>query len=231
LLRDVLALAQPSTGAVDIVAQGADFDDMQRALPIELATNGDVLLAWAMNGEPLLPVHGAPVRLLVPGWGAIASTKWLTRLEVIDHQFDGYWNADNYVLYDESGAVTGPVQRMPVKSLIISPYSGESVGSEAIEVRGFAWSGHGGISTVEVRVDDGPWRRAAITESAGPYAWAAFALEMELASGSHTVCSRATDAEGNIQPETATWNRKGYQMNAIQPVEFHVRQYGTTAPG
>src|SRR5690606_10920933 len=123
-LADVLALVEPTPEAVDVVAQGGDMEGMRRALPLDVARNGDVLLAWAMNGEPLLPVHGAPVRLVVPGWGAIASTKWLVGLELIDRVFDGYWNADNYVLYDESGAPNGPVTRMPVKSLITSPAEG-----------------------------------------------------------------------------------------------------------
>jgi hypothetical protein len=222
LLRDVLTLAGPTDSAVDVVAQGADFEGMQRAIPMDLALTGDVLLAWAMNGEPLLPVHGAPVRLIVPGWGAIASTKWLTRLEVIDHEFDGYWNADNYVLYDETGAATGPVQRMPVKSLIVSPSAGASVDAGSVEVRGFAWSGHGGIESVEVSVDGGGWRPAEITAEDGPYAWVAFALEIDLAAGAHTLRSRARDIAGNDQPETAVWNRKGYQMNAILPVEIMV---------
>lgn len=83
-LADVLALVEPTPEAVDVVAQGGDMDEMRRALSLDVARNGDVLLAWAMNGEPLLPVHGAPVRLVVPGWGAIASTKWLVGLELID---------------------------------------------------------------------------------------------------------------------------------------------------
>ena len=97
---------------------------MRRGLPISVARDPDVLLAWQMNGDDLPAVHGGPVRLIVPGWGAIASTKWLIGLELIDHRFDGYWNADNYMLYDESGAATGPVTLMPVKSLIATPAPG-----------------------------------------------------------------------------------------------------------
>ena len=77
-----------------------------------------------MNGEELLPAHGAPVRLIVPGWGGIASTKWLIGLELIDHRFDGFWNAENYVLISPDGEETGRVEEMPVKSVIVRPPAG-----------------------------------------------------------------------------------------------------------
>jgi DMSO/TMAO reductase YedYZ molybdopterin-dependent catalytic subunit len=219
LLRNVLDLAIIEPNGVDVVAQGGDFEGMQRALPLDVALNGDVLVAWEMNGEPLLPVHGGPVRLIVPGWGAIASTKWLTGLEVIDHVFTGYWNADNYVLYDETGAPTGPVTRMPVKSLIVSPLDGAELAPGPNQITGFAWSGYGAIAQVEVSTDGGAtWQIAEIVEEAGPHAWVKFAHIWIAAPGPHTLMSRATDGAGNTQPEKATWNSKGYQMNAIQSV-------------
>ena len=217
-LRDVLAIAGVRADAVEIVAQGADFEGMQRAIPIDVATNGDVLLAWEMNGQPLLPAHGGPVRMIVPGWGAIASTKWLASLTLIDHPFDGYWNADNYVLYDETGAAIGPVQRMPVKSVIVSPKDGTTIDSSPITVHGFAWSGHGAIASVEYSDDGKIWHTATITRQDGPFSWTAFAFDWSPESGVQRIMSRATDTAGNVQPETATWNRKGYQMNAIRPV-------------
>lgn len=224
-LADVLALVEPTPEAVDVVAQGGDMDEMRRALSLDVARNGDVLLAWAMNGEPLLPVHGAPVRLVVPGWGAIASTKWLVGLELIDRVFDGYWNADNYVLYDESGAPTGPVTRMPVKSLITSPAEGATVAAGPIEVTGFAWSGHGAIAQVLVSTDGGgSWADAEIVEQAGPYSWAQWRFRWDATPGEHVIMSRATDAAGNVQPESAAWNAKGYQMNAVQRVGVGVGQ-------
>ncbi|MDP9354341.1 MAG: molybdopterin-dependent oxidoreductase, partial [Chloroflexota bacterium] len=99
-LPTVLDLAGLRDEAVEIVSQGGDFTGMQRGLPLPVARDPDTLLAWEMNGEPLPLPHGGPVRLLVPGWGGIASTKWLVGLEVIDRPFDGPWNTDSYVFYD-----------------------------------------------------------------------------------------------------------------------------------
>jgi len=217
-LADVLALANPLPETVDLVSQGADFETMQRGLPIETACNGDVLLAWAMNGAPLLPAHGSPLRMIVPGWGAIASTKWLTSLTAIDHQFDGFWNADNYVLYDESGRAVDRVREMPVKSVIVSPGDGDSVASGPIDIMGFAWSGHGGVASVEISNNAGQtWTQAEIVAEDGPYAWVQFRFRSQVAGGENIFLSRATDHAGHVQPAQARWNRKGYQMNAIKP--------------
>ena len=216
-LRDVLNQAGIKPGAIDVVATGGDFDSMQRALPVDVATNGDVMLVWEMNGAPLLPIHGGPVRLIVPGWGAIASTKWVVDLNVINHRFDGYWNADNYVLYDESGAAIGPVTRMPVKSVITTPGENARIPAGSVAIEGFAWSGHGGIDRVEISTDDGAhWEAARIIKEAGPLAWVQFAFTWSASPGDHILQSRAVDREGNVQPTQARWNRKGYQMNAIR---------------
>ncbi|HYP59472.1 MAG TPA: molybdopterin-dependent oxidoreductase, partial [Thermomicrobiales bacterium] len=120
-LRHVLEQAEVQDGVVEVVSQGGDFARMRRGLPMATAMSSDVLLAWQMNGRDLPAAHGGPVRLLVPGWGAIASTKWIIGLELIDYDFDGYYNADAYVLYDQSGTPTGRVTRMPVKSIITAP--------------------------------------------------------------------------------------------------------------
>ena len=223
-LREVLERAGGRDGAVEVVSQGGDFAGMQRGLPIDAAMNPDVLLATGMNGQPLPAAHGGPVRLLVPGWGAIASTKWLVGLDVIDHPFDGYYNADNYVLYNESGAETGRVTRMPVKSLITLPAAGSTVNAGPQTISGYAWSGHGGITTVEVSTDGGAtWHRARIVEEAGPLSWVRFEHEWQARSGDAYLMSRATDNAGNTQPEQATWNAKGYQMNAIHEMTVTVR--------
>jgi len=223
-LRTVLEQAGVREGAVEIVSQGGDFGGMQRGLPIDAALDPNVLLVWGMNGQELPPVHGGPVRLLVPGWGAIASTKWLVGLEIIDHPFDGFYNADNYVLYDETGAATGPVTRMPVKSVIDSPVSGATISAGPRTIAGYAWSGHGGIAKVEVSTDGGTtWAGAEIVQEAGPLSWIRFEHPWEARSGETRLRSRATDSQGNIQPEEAVWNAKGYQMNAIFEVPVTVR--------
>jgi DMSO/TMAO reductase YedYZ molybdopterin-dependent catalytic subunit len=223
-LANVLEQAGIREGAVDVVCQGGDFERMQRSLPIDVARNPDVLLAWEMNSQPLPAPHGGPVRLLVPGWGAIASTKWLIGLDVIDHRFEGYYQTEQYVLYDASGAPTGPVTRMPVKSLITVPQGTVAVTRGRQTINGYAWSGYGRIATVEVSTDGGrTWGRSDIVEEAGPYSWVRFEHEWDAEPGPALLQSRATDAEGNSQPEHAAWNVKGYQMNAIYEVPVTVQ--------
>jgi DMSO/TMAO reductase YedYZ molybdopterin-dependent catalytic subunit len=223
-LSTVLEQAGIRDGAVEVVSQGGDFGGMQRGLPIETALTPEVMLVWQMNGQDLPAPHGGPVRLLVPGWGAIASTKWLLGLEVIDHPFDAYYQTEQYVLYDETGAATGPVTLMPVKSLISSPAPDSVVRAGHQTITGYAWSGYGGIAKVDVSTDGGDsWVEARIAEEAGPLSWVRFEHPWEAVPGPAKLRSRATDAEGNVQPEQALWNAKGYQMNAIYEVLVTVR--------
>ena len=223
-LRHVLEQAGVGEGVVEVVSQGGDFARMRRGLPIETALSPDVLLAWKMNGQDLPAAHGGPVRLLVPGWGAIASTKWIIGLELIDSAFDGYYNADAYVLYDQTGTPTGRVTRMPVKSIITSPAPGSNLSAGPQTIAGVAWSGHGGIARVEVSTDGGAtWTEARIVQAAGPLSWVRFEHRWRAEPGESRLQSRATDTEGNIQPQQATWNTKGYQMNAIDEVTVTVR--------
>ena len=111
-LGHVLELAGIKPGTVDIITQGADFPEMRRGLPLSVAHDPGVLVVWGMNGEPLPVAHGGPVRLLVPGWAGIASTKWLVGIEAIDQAFDGFWNTDNYVIWDDRGDSLRPVTEM-----------------------------------------------------------------------------------------------------------------------
>ena len=223
-LREVLDQAVVQKAAVEVVSQGGDFAGMRRGLPIDAALDPNVLLVLEMNGQTLPAHHGGPVRLLVPGWGAIASTKWLVGLEVIDRPFDGFYNVDNYVLYDETGAATAPVTRMPVKSLITSPAAGATISAGPQTIAGFAWSGHGAIARVEISTDGGAtWSEAELVAEAGPLSWVRFEHPWKAKPGETRLCSRATDFAGNVQPESAAWNAKGYQMNAIYEVVVSVR--------
>jgi DMSO/TMAO reductase YedYZ molybdopterin-dependent catalytic subunit len=223
-LSQVLERAGIRHGAVEVVSQGGDFAGMRRGLPIETALRPEVMLVWQMNGRDLPAPHGGPVRLLVPGWGAIASTKWLVGLEVIDHPFHGYYQTEQYVLYDETGTPTGPVTRMPVKSLISSPVEQAEISSGDQTITGYAWSGHSGIAKVEISIDGGAtWSDARIAEEAGPLSWVRFEYPWRAAPGQARLRSRATDVRGNVQPEKAVWNAKGYQMNAIYEVPVTVR--------
>jgi DMSO/TMAO reductase YedYZ molybdopterin-dependent catalytic subunit len=221
-LIDILDMAGLQDGAVDIVSQGGDFAEMQRGLPIEMAYDPDVMLVWQMNGEDLPAPNGGPVRLLVPGWGGIASTKWVVGLEIIDHPFDGHYNTESYVFINEDGTIVRPVREMPVKSVITSVAPGAELTAGEQTIGGFAWSGYAGIAMVEISVDGGDWEEASIVEEAGPRSWVRFEFPWSAEAGEHTLRSRATDQIALQQPESVPWNAKGYGMNAIYDVPVTV---------
>jgi DMSO/TMAO reductase YedYZ molybdopterin-dependent catalytic subunit len=223
-LANVLDRAGVRPGAVDVVAQGGDFAKMLRGLPFEIARQPDTMLVWQMNGEPLPASHGGPVRLFVPGWGGIASTKWVVGLEVIDHPFAGHYNTESYVIIDEQEHVVRPVREMPVKSVITAPAPQAVVGAGPQSVAGYAWSGYGGITKVEVSGDGGAtWAEAPITLQAGRRSWVRFEYPWAAKAGTARLRSRATDERELTQPETVPWNAKGYQMNAVYEVPVTVR--------
>ncbi len=220
---DVLDQAGIQPGAVDVVSQGGDFAEMQRGLPIEIAMNPDVMLVWQMNGADVPNANGGPVRLIVPGWGGIASTKWIVGLEVIDHAFDGYFNVQDYIYIDENGTVTRPVTTMPVSSVITAPAPQASVAAGSQTISGFAWSGYGAVAQVEVSVDDGAtWAVATIAEEAGRLSWVRFEFPWDAQPGAVVLRSRATDERGLQQPASTPWNAKGYGMNEVYAVPVTV---------
>jgi DMSO/TMAO reductase YedYZ molybdopterin-dependent catalytic subunit len=222
-LADVLDAAGVKDGAVDVVSQGGDFAEMQRGLPIDTAMDRDTIIALKMNGENLPDPHGGPARLLVPGWGGIASTKWLIGLTVLDTAFQGDFNNKSYVIIDATGQAVRPVREMPVKSIITAPEVGASLAAGDITVAGYAWSGLGGIAAVEVSTDNGVnWTGATITEEGGPLAWVRFEHVWTAPAGSYTLLTRATDTRGISQPFDQDWNAKGYQYNEIQEVPVEV---------
>lgn len=224
-LAAVLDLAGVRPATVDLVAQGGDFPEMQRGLPLAAGRQADTLLVLRMNGQPLPVAHGGPLRLLVPGWAGIASTKWLTGLTALDRPFAGFWNSDNYVVWDEHGVALRPVETMPPKSLIVLPAAGATLPPGPATVAGYAWSGYAPIAAVEVRVDAGPWLPATF-EQPGPRSWARFAYDWNATVGRHTLAVRAVDARRLTQPERAAWNKKGYLQNGIQHLDVVVEPQG-----
>ncbi len=222
-LHEVLVKAGVKDGAVDVVSQGGDFPEMQRGLPIDVAMGADTILALQMNGEDLPAPHGGPVRLFVPGWGGIASTKWLIGLTVLDQPFQGDFNVKNYIVIDELGTTLRPVRQMPVSSAIWTPAIGATLKAGQVPVTGYAWSGLGGIAKVEVSTDNGlSWNEATITDDGGELAWSRFEYSWDAAPGSVGLVSRATDDRGTTQPGEAQWNQLGYQYNATQRVPVMV---------
>lgn len=221
-LSDVLSLAGVLDGAIDVVTQGADFPEMRRGLPLAAALNPNVLIVTRMNGEPLPVAHGGPVRMLVPGWAGIASTKWLVGIEVMDRPFDGFWNTDNYVFWDEWGTPLRPVAEMPPKSVIVTPRDGEIIASGSRTIAGWAWSGFGPVQLVEVSTDGGQTWEAASVHTGERHGWRRWEAIWQATPGVHQIMARATDERRLRQPRTAPWNAKGYQMNAIHVVDVLV---------
>jgi DMSO/TMAO reductase YedYZ molybdopterin-dependent catalytic subunit len=230
-LRQLLERAEVGAQAIELLIEGADSgaasdastDGFARSLPIAEAMREDVLLAFDVNGEPLTAEHGAPLRLIVPGWYGMASVKWVSRISALTHPFEGYFQKRRYV-YEERDRTTTPVTRMRVKSIITSPADRGTIERGSTKIAGWAWSGYGRIVRVEIAVDgNGEWREAELHEPRSDHAWVRWSLNWDAdQSGRHVVRSRATDALGNSQPDAISWNRLGYGNNAVRPVVFTV---------
>jgi sulfane dehydrogenase subunit SoxC len=237
-LAPLLAEAGILDGAVDIVFTGADHgiergveQDYQRSLPVAEACHPDVFVAHAMNGQPLPLQHGAPARLVVPGWYGMAQVKWLTRVTVLDEPFTGYQNAVTYRIKQEPDEDGEPVTRILPRALLRPPGFPDFqtrtrfVDRGAHEIAGRAWSGHAPIVRVEVSTDGGTtWADATLGPEADRYAWRPWAWTWEAdTAGPHTLCARATDAAGNTQPVEQRWNRQAMANNHVQRVIVVVR--------
>jgi len=220
-LATVLYQAGVESDAIEVVASGYDADakgtPFQRGLPLEIARKPGVLLAYAMNGQPIPAPNGGPVRLVVPTWAGIASVKWPSRIEVVSTPFAGYFNAQRYIMVDAEGRTFDTVREMPVKSVVAWPGEGERIPRGPHTVFGFAWSGHAPIQRVEVSTDEQrTWLAARLTHGEGSLAWTRWDYDWTPdASGVARFAVRATDTAGNVQPDQALWNKFGYQMNAI----------------
>jgi DMSO/TMAO reductase YedYZ molybdopterin-dependent catalytic subunit len=235
-LRPFLERAAPLSSAIEVVFTGADHGtqgdvehDYQRSLPLGEAMRDDVLLVWAMNEQPLLPQHGSPLRLLVPGWYGMTSVKWLTGIELVSAPFDGFQQEAYRLRADEDDPGTAVTRIMP-RALMIPPGDPDFLTRERfadvgpIELRGRAWSGLGPIVRVEVSTDDGAtWSAAALEPAPGPFAWAGWRLDWKATPGRHRLRVRATDATHATQPDEPPWNAGGFSNTTPQVVEISVR--------
>jgi DMSO/TMAO reductase YedYZ molybdopterin-dependent catalytic subunit len=213
------------SNAVEIVLTGADDDRFQRSLPRAEAMRPDVMLVWAMNGEPIPSANGGPVRLIVPRWAGIASVKWPKRIEAVDRPFEGYYQTERYIVYDAEQRPLRPVREMPVKSVIAAPEAETRLRHGApVKVFGFAWSGFGDIARVEFSADAGHrWQQAQLLRPKSPNAWTRWEFEWTpTAIGPAQLASRAHDDQGNVQPNQVAWNYFGYEMNAVEIVLIDV---------
>jgi DMSO/TMAO reductase YedYZ molybdopterin-dependent catalytic subunit len=233
-LRGVLEAAGLLDEAVEVVFTGADrgFDrdveqDYQRSLPVADALGDDLLLAYAMNGEPLPPPHGFPLRLVVPGWYGMASVKWLRAITAVADPFEGVQQTVLYTYKRTAEDPGEPVTRKRPRALLAPPGIPEflsrlrRIAPGPTRIDGRAWSGGGAIRRVEFSADDGrTWVDADLDTPAGPHDWVGWTVEWDATPGEHVLSARATDERGETQPLRAedAWNRGGYGVNAVQRV-------------
>jgi DMSO/TMAO reductase YedYZ molybdopterin-dependent catalytic subunit len=187
-----------------------------RSLPRDVAVE-EAFVAYAMNGGPIPLLHGGPLRLLVPGWYGMASTKWLTHVHARGTESDNHFMARSYRHPDGS-----PVTRQIVKSLIAAPLAGARVPVGRIVARGQAWTGTGRIARVDVSRDGGAtWAPARLVGTDAAGAWRGWELDLDVAqAGPQRVMARATDTTGAVQPVRAEPNPSGYGNNSIHEVRF-----------
>ncbi len=231
-LPDVLTLAGIRDDAVSVLLVGLDTEapegGFRFVLPVEKAMDPDTLLAYSLNGETLPRDHGFPVRALVPGWVGSANIKWLGRIIVSTEQLWTRNNTTSYTLignaYPPEGESEGvPVTEQVIKSALALPWPAELAAGRR-RIHGYAHSPAGRIARVEWSVDEGrTWAEAEVSATQPDYSWARFEFEWDAAPGERTIMTRATDIEGNTQPDAAPFNEKGYLFNQPLPHPVRVR--------
>lgn len=234
-LAGVLEEAGVEPDTVEIVFTGADHGieggeelNYARSLAVSEAMRPEILLAYEMNGRPLEPQHGFPLRLLVPGWYGMTSVKWLASIEAVTQPFRGFHQAVAYH-YQRSEEDPGePVTRIRPRALMIPPGFPDFperrryVDGRSVTIRGRAWSGTAPIVRVEIGID-GAWFEAKLAERIGEWAWRGWAYEWEAVPGDHLLSCRAADATGDTQPLEQPWNVQGLGNNLVQEVSVTVR--------
>ncbi len=234
-LAPLIERAKPRASVQDFIFTGADFGYDKgvphyygRSLTPQELAELDAMLVWGMNGAPLLPQHGAPLRIIVPGWYGMASVKWLTTIEASETRYQGFQQVETYRFRAHADDPGTPVTRIHVKSLMQPPgvpdwfTRARWLEPGRVTLRGRAWSGAGvPIAKVEVLLD-GAWHEAELTGRADTYAWSGWRIEWEATPGTHELACRATDADGNTQPLEPGYNTGGFANNEVHRVPVHV---------
>jgi sulfite oxidase len=227
-LAEVLALARPLPEAAHVGFEGADLcgeaqpaERFGGSIPLDKACRPEVLLAWAMNGEPLPPVHGAPLRVVVPGYIGARSVKWLQRIELRSTPWPGYFQDVVYRLLPEDGTPAPgagmPLGLVALNADILAPADGDTVAAGPVEVRGYAFAGgERSVARVDVSLDGARWSQADLLDDLGPWAWRQWRATLDLAAGEHEILVRAWDSSAATQPEdeAGLWNPQGYVNDA-----------------
>jgi DMSO/TMAO reductase YedYZ molybdopterin-dependent catalytic subunit len=237
-VADILARAKARSAGRFVFMQGADrplgtMPAFVRQMPMDKARHADTIVAYEMNGQPIPPVHGFPMRAIVPGWEGAYAMKWLTSLRVSVQESDSFWVATGYrypVRRVAPGAAVdakdmAPLTGLVVKSLITTPADGASLPAGPVTVAGFAWAGEVDVTRVDISTDHGAtWQAARLVGEQQRYAWRRFEHSFH-AKGpeAYLILSRATDAKGAMQPAVAHWNPSGYLWNQYDSVRVDVK--------
>jgi sulfite dehydrogenase len=234
-LKSVLALAGVKASAVQVSFNGIDkpllptTPDFVKALDIQHAMDGEVILAWSMNGKDLPVLNGYPLRLIVPGWYGTYWVKHLNEIVVLDQPLDNFWMTSAYRIPDndcacvEAGAQpakTRPISRLNVRSFITNLAADVQVSAHrATPLRGIAFDGGNGIAKVQVSADGGvSWTDARLGRDQGPYAFRPWSASVRPQPGLQVLMARATSRSGETQPMTQRWNPSGYMRNVVEAV-------------
>lgn len=237
-LADVLKKAGVKPGGKHVVMNGVDepignVPDFIRSIPIEKAFHPDTLLAYRMNGEPIPLLHGYPLRVIVPGWEAANSVKWIQHLTLSEKEAEGHFMKNAYRVpnhYVPPGSAVDPSDMivytdLDVKSIFTAPLDGASArAGSSVELRGFAWAGEADVVRVEVSADFGrTWKAAELGPEKARYAWRRWRYAWRPdRRGSYVSMCRATDSRGRTQPIAPAWNPSGYMWNVIDRVRINV---------
>jgi DMSO/TMAO reductase YedYZ molybdopterin-dependent catalytic subunit len=237
-LRLLMEEAGLGDDAVEVVFTGLDrgIEDGEaqvfaRSLSIEQALEDGPILAYEIDGQPLPPQHGFPLRLLVPGWYGMTNVKWLAAVDVVGEPFAGHQQVGAYRLWSDDGDAAGvALTRMLPRALMIPPGTPDfptrqrTLAPGVCTIEGRAWSGWGPIEAVSVSTDAGEsWADAAIVHDVdSQWAWSRWTYRWDATPGEHELRCRARDTVGNVQPDEASWNRGGYANNAVQAVPVTV---------
>lgn len=244
-LADVLKKAGVQTGAIEVWFDGADVPvgaqpEFQRTIPIKKALDPNTLLAYEMNGAALDPSHGFPLRVVVPGWAGDSWVKWVTKIEVRDTEFDGFFMKTGY-RHPGKGVLPGvavdpakmtPVTNLSIKSILASHADRSEVKLGPVKLAGAAWSHTSPVMSVEVSTDAGrTWKAATMGTDKAPFAWRLWEFNWTPPQEAYySVMVRARNAAGEMQPLAQEWNPSGYSHNVVHRVNLHVVANPKPAP-
>jgi DMSO/TMAO reductase YedYZ molybdopterin-dependent catalytic subunit len=234
LLKDVLDRAGVKAGALQVRFDGLDepvvpeAPDFRKSLDVDHARDGEVMIAFAMNGEQLPLLNGFPLRLIVPGWYSTYWVKMLNDIKVLDRADDNYWMATAYTIPDtphanitpgQTGVKMVPISRMVPRSFFTNVADGTSLpAGTSAAIRGIAFGGDAGVAKVELSMDDGrTWQLATLAEDHGKYSFRRWQVNTpQLMKGDHSLMVRCTNLSGDVQPAVPNWNSSGFMLNVVE---------------